>query len=234
MGPRNCIYISAGDHERFASYSLEHLAGEYDIIINYYGSDEEKRRSFSSAKALVSYPTTKFISLKKCYDELVRDRYEWVAVFDDDAMFTMGSIDDLLNSGERHALDIVSPVHDTSGRVSHRLHLKTKGDHDLRLVNFVEMNFPVFKNSALAMYMDEYDGRLCGWGNDWWYCNVLGTDRRLNAGVVDRVVVENPNTSGEMDCYMDAISRMEQWIETRNRLGLKEWDPKTVGFIWDR
>lgn len=229
---KNCVFISAGDSERFATYSLEVLSPKYDVLINHYGSDQQKRGSFSSARLLTARRATKFISMKSVYDEFIRDKYDWVAVFDDDAKFTRGSMDELVEAGERHGLDIVSPIHDESGRISYRIHMKTDGDHDVRFVNFVEMNFPVFKNSALAKYMDAYDGKLCGWGNDWWYCNVLDTESRSNAAVVDRVVVENPNSNDQMDNYMPVQMRMEEWIETKFRLGLREWIPTTVGFAW--
>jgi hypothetical protein len=231
---KNCVFVSAGDNERFASYAIDKLSNRYDIIVNHYGDDLEKRsRLTEGSTALVTMKMTKFMSLKRCYDRLIKGRYEWVAVFDDDAMFTSGSLDELIDIGTRYDLDIVSPVHDTSGRVSHRLHLKCEGDQKLRLVNFVEMNYPVFRNRSLEKYMDAYDGELCGWGNDWWYCNVLGTDTRLNAGVVDSVSVENPSVNGEMDSFLRVDKRMDQWEETKAKYSIREWDPRTVGYIWD-
>lgn len=226
---RACIFTSAGDKERFATFCSESLR-EYDVIINYYGDDEERReRLMKSSKKVVSLKTTKFIALKQIYDSEIRGRYDWVAVFDDDARFVEGSMGDLLGAGERFSLDIVSGSH--VGKVSHPIvHKRVAGDHRIRYVNFIEMNFPVFRETALSKYMDAYDGKLCGWGNDWWYCNVLGTDSNKNAGIVDSVSIENPPANLEMERFMGWKSRMFQWEETKSRLGLKEWEMDTVGF----
>ena len=99
------------------------------------------------------------------------------------------------------------------------------------MVNFVEMNYPVFRNRSLEKYMNVYDGELCGWGNDWWYCNVLETDKRPIAGVVDAVSVENPSINGEMDAFLDVDSRMAQWAVTKEMYSIREWEPTTVGFV---
>lgn len=223
------MFVSAGDKERFASYATEILSG-YDVVVNYYGADEEKSRKLkSSSSRFTSLNTTKFIALKSLYDELIRDRYEWVAVFDDDAKFLSGTMDELVDAGMKFGLDVVSGCH--KGKVSHpAAHKKHWGEHSVRYVNFVEMNFPVFRNDALARYMDVYDGSLCGWGNDWWYCNVLGTRSRNNAGVVDGVMIENPEVNGQMESFMVWTDRLAQWDRTKALLGLEEWKVETLGF----
>lgn len=227
---KNCIFISAGDKEKFASKALEELSDRYDIVINYYGKDDEKIKMLKSqAAAFSSIKTTKFISLKQMYGEFIKDRYEWVAVFDDDAKFIAGSMDDLVVSGEKFGLDIVSGAH--TGKISHpTIHSKKEGGHKVRYVNFVEMNFPVFRNKSLATYMNHYDGKLCGWGNDWWYCSVLGVEKNNNAGIVDSVVIENPEENGEMNNFMSRSLREEEWNRVKKSIGVVEWGHMTTGF----
>jgi len=227
---RGCVFISAGDKERFASYATEKLTSNYDVVVNYYGKDADKSsRLRESSSKFFSLKATKFVALKSVYDSEIRGKYEWVAVFDDDALFLSGYMDDLIFEGNRLNLDLVSGCQ--SGKISHGVHIKEGGDHHVRYVNFVEMNFPVFRNEALSRYMDVYDGKLFGWGNDWWYCSVLKTRTRMNAGIVERVCIENPHGHGEMDSFMDWTKREEQWKKAMLRLGLEEWDAKTIGYV---
>lgn len=227
---KSCIFVSAGDRERFASFATQKMREDFDIFINYYGEDEERMetlRGLSSGFSCIK--STKFISLKESYDRFIRGRYEWVAVFDDDAEFVLGSMNDLVAAGDEFGLEIVSGSH--TGKVSHpRIHRRTEGDHKIRYVNFIEMNFPVFRNKSLAKYMDIYDRSLCGWGNDWWYCGVLETSRKKNAGVVDSVCIENPVGRGEMNMFMDWHKRQEEWNMFKDRVGFVEWERDTIGF----
>lgn len=228
---KNCVFISVGDRERFASFCTEELAERYDIFINYYGDDNEKMKRLAKSSLMVfSMKTTKFISLKSIFKQAIENKYEWVAVFDDDAKFISGSMDDLVSAGKDFSLDVVSGAH--VGKVSHpQVHRRVEGCHRMRMVNFVEMNFPVFREEALSRYMKIYDGKLCGWGNDWWYCNVFETNKRAVAGVVDSVVIENPTSNGEMERFMKHDDRMNQWNETKLRLGLSEWKRQTIFMV---
>lgn len=222
-----CVFTSAGDRERFASYATKELIDRCDVVVNYYGLNEEKSLNLRGlASNFSSLKTSKFIALKAVYDSMIRNKYEWVAVFDDDALFLEGSMFDLVEEGDRFGLDLVSGCH--KGKVSHDIHYRQEGSHTMRYVNFVEMNFPVFRNKALARYMDAYDGELCGWGNDWWYCNVLKTKTEMNTGIVERVIIENPDGNGEMESLMNWDLREQQWKDTMLRLGLEEWEPETI------
>lgn len=227
---KNCIFISAGDKERFASWAIDNLSDDFDIIINYYGENEFKLNNFKSkTKKTISFKTTKFMSLKQIYDKHIKGKYEWVSVFDDDAKFVSGSMDELISCGKKFNLDIVSGSH--FGKISHFIHKKVNGQHKIRYVNFIEMNFPVFKNTALEKYMNVYDGKLCGWGNDWWYCKTLGVDENKNAAIVDNVCIENPESNREMESFMSWDQRKTQWEELRNKLNIVEWEKINLDFV---
>lgn len=222
---KNCIFISAGDKERFASFAVKNLI-DYDIIINYYGDDKEKE-NYLKEKSTIFFTekTTKFISLKKNY-ELIRDKYKWVAVFDDDAKFVCGSMDELINAGEKYNLIIISGCH--VDKISYKLHEVPDKKYKIRFTNFIEMNFPVFKNEYLAKYMDKYDGGLCGWGNDFWYCNVLGSEKEFNMGILDTVIIENPLYNNAISTYMTDTDREKQWKYYKEIYSLEEWKPSQL------
>ncbi len=225
---KNCIFISAGDKERFASWAIENLADDFDIIINYYGNNELKLNNFKEKTNTISIKSTKFISLKQIYDKFIKNKYNWVSVFDDDAKFVSGSMQELVYYAERFNLDIISGSH--TGKVSHFIHNKLDGNHKIRYVNFIEMNFPVFKNMALEKYMNVYDGKLCGWGNDWWYCKTLGANEKKIAAIVDSVCIENPQTNREMESFMGWEERRNQWENFKNKLNIVEWEKINLGF----
>lgn len=226
---KNCIFISAGDRERFVTECINDSPINTDLIVNFYGDDKNKLEKFKRrCTHLTQIKSTKFVALKKIYEDLIENKYQWVAVFDDDAKLISGSINDLISKADKYKLDIVSGSH--SGKISHPIHCQQL-DNEIRYVNFVEMNFPIFRERALSKYIKIYDGELCGWGNDWWYCHVLGTQLNYNAGIVDSVCIENPLTNGEMDGFMSAKNREEQWEKTMERYSLKQWKQKTLKVV---
>jgi hypothetical protein len=105
------------------------------------------------------------------------------------------------------------------------------------------MNFPVFKNTALKQYMDIYDGKLCGYGNDWWFLNVLDANNKNNCAITDKVVIFNPryyqkkysdkkNKTTDIDHFMSPNDRKKQWLETMQKYDLKMWEISNKSIIY--
>lgn len=244
MNKKNAIFISAGINEDLATYVLKNNIDNFDVYINIYENFLNQTFVESKATKCFYYPTTKFIALKKIYNDFLKD-YNTVAVFDDDGVFTHGSIEDLVEYINIYDLDIIAPSQHPYGKLSNVINEVTryyKGDHKFRLTNFIEMNFPLFKNTALKKYMDIYDGELCGFGNDWWYLNVLDADNRDCCGITDKVVIYNPNhnqkkysyplKNTDIDKYMSLSDRQNQWDITKEKYKLNEWHIKNKRFVY--
>lgn len=240
----NAIFISAGKNEDLASYVLRNHIADFDIYINIYESFENQCFVEDNATKCFYYPTTKFIALRQIYNDYLKN-YETVAVFDDDGVFTHGSISDLPPYITKYSCEIVSPCQHPYGKLSSAIVDAMRyydGDHLFRITNFIEMNFPVFSKIALAKYMSIYDGSLCGYGNDWWYLNILDAYNRDCCIVTDKVVVFNPNNNqkkfasdtNDIDKYMSLKDRKYQWINVKKEYDLKEWSVRNKKFIYEK
>lgn len=238
---KNAIFISAGKNEDLASYVLRNHINNFDIYINLYEECENQQFIKDNATKCFFYPTTKFIALRQIYNEYLID-YKTIAVFDHDGVFTHGSISDLPLYIEKYNCDIVSPCQHPYGKLSWEVMRYYKGDHIFRLTNFIEMNFPVFSKSALAKYMKVYDGDLCGYGNDWWYLNILDADNRDCCIVTDKIVVFNPNNNqkkfasknNDIDNFMPLKNRQREWKNIKQQYKLKEWVVKNKKFVYEK
>jgi hypothetical protein len=114
--------------------------------------------------------------------------------------------------------------------------LHHNGKHKFRYVNFVEMNFPVFSRKALEKYMSVYDGELSGWGNDWWYLNILEANNKKCCAITDKIIVVNPTEKNkDKSCNIENIvplqKRIQEWEEIKKKYNLLTWEKKTIEFI---
>lgn len=246
------IYVSAGNNDTFGKYAIKNLQKYCDVIINYYGSNLKDRTFFkSNANKFSNLYTTKFISLKANYYLLNINSYDYVYVFDDDCELISGNILDLHIIMSRYNLALMSPSQDHLGKGIIELVHHQLGDHIFRYTNFIEMNFPVFSQQALNNYMRVYDGQLCGWGNDWWFCDANKTYSSLNCGIYDKIIVRNPYNSqkkytygllndhtyaniekSDIDNFMTKGDRRNQWIKTMIKYNIMEWERKTLKYIY--
>ena len=121
-----------------------------------------------------------------------------------------------------------------------------QGEHTVRYVNFIEVTCPLFRADVLHDFLEAYDGRLVGWGVDYWFCQrLLGfldfrgrpddKSRRTCLAVVDSCVCVNPmdgakkgdsqNETREIDSLQGSGQRAASWSRTALRCGLEEQYP---------
>lgn len=246
------IYISAGNNDTFSEYCIKNFSEDCDIIINYYGNDNKYGDFlFKNCTKFSTIKTTKFISLKKNYNRFNIKKYNCVYVFDDDCIPIKGNLLGLYEIMMKYNLSLVSPSHDPKGKGLIELMHHKQGGHKFRYTNFIEMNFPVFSQEALYNYMKAYDGKLCGWGNDWWFCSVNNCNTQLNCGIYDQIIVKNPYNKdkkytygllndhtykniekSEIDNFMTKGDRRNQWIHTMKKYNIREWKRQNLKFIY--
>lgn len=239
---RDALFICAGDRETFASHAIGSLVGVFDLLIHYYGKDAAKaERLARGARYFGHGPATKFNALQAWH----RTRpgllagYDTIWVCDDDLAVEHGDLATLPYGLHRYGLAAVAPAFSPHGKISHPITLAHAGEHRLRLVNFIEMTAPMFRRDALLAYLAIYDGSLDGWGNDWWFLNVLGAHARPCVGVDDRIVLVNPHDAHKIGAFreIDAATptwvRQAQWQAAQARHGLREWPHYNLGSIME-
>lgn len=235
----SAIFISAGNHSSFLDYCINNLINHCDLYVNFYGEDLSSLKTIQNYSTFFSvYKTTKFPALKKIYSVSGIDKYENVFVYDDDCVIEYGDILSILDIMNTYKLKVAAPCQNNKAKWSHKIMLKHEGNHIFRYTNFVEMNFPVFSQECLYQYMNIYDGELYGWGNDWWYLNMLDARKNKVCGIIDSICVSNPNysdkkfASDSIDSFVPRDSRRLQWEKLRHRIKLHEWPGENLEFIY--
>ena len=224
---KDAIFVSAGDHDVFASHALAHYSAAFYIIVVYYGSDTARAsKLYSNADELHFRSGSKYQNLKFVYDlsSSKLSSFETVTVWDDDARIQKGSLHDIVAVLEDNPnLLVAGAAQHPSGLVPHRF-MRPVYENAVRVTNFTEMNFVTFRRSALFEFMDAYDGHLVGWGMDSFFCQVLNpTLKKLCICIVDSVVVLNRQKrfagkrKGASERYRVYVSEMDQLVSRSDR-----------------
>jgi hypothetical protein len=238
MVNKNAIFLCVGDKEIFGSYVIENLLGRYDLIVNYFGSNLKQANYFEKhAKFFQKQSGTKFLSLKNIVvdNPKIFNQYDYIVCFDDDATIINGSIDRLIEIMTTFDMKILSPAHHNNGKISHNLMRTYPGNHVVRFTNFVEMTFPIFKKTFIIDYLNAYDGSCCGYGNDWWYMNLIDKKgENYDVGICDEIIVHNPKNSknkNNISEYKSKRNRRKEWEESKKKYLLSQWTPKTIAYV---
>lgn len=219
-----CFFSSVGDNLTLI-YDIKQNYSNYNIICNYYGNNI---KIFNEIKNIAIYSenninTCKFPAIKKMYNYV--KQYDYVFIYDDDAIITNGSLNNLIAIIEKYSLDVISPAHNPQGKISHKLHLPQKNNYIFRYVNFIEMNFPMFSKTALKKFMLFYNDNLKDWGIDHLYSHIYNN----NMAIVDTVTILNPKNN--IINNVDREQKRLEWKKFQLLYNIKEIIPKTIKFI---
>lgn len=235
-----CFFISAGKESILCNYILnnkEKILNDFDVFIIFYDEDEsyfEKLKTIS--KKAEKNKGTKFSLLKKHYHAFKILDYKYVFVFDDDCKLINGEFVDLYHLIKKYNLSLISPSHDGGGKISHPIMVCKKGNHILRYTNFIEMNFPVFETQSLEKFLQVYNFEVLGFGIDWWYLNILESNKNLNCAIYDGVKVYNPKNTDKSNCKIDQnYSRnflTDQWIKLQAEKNILTWNHENLKFLY--
>lgn len=236
---KNAIFICAGDMETFSAYCIDNLLPDFDLIINFFGADEQKYSKLAThAKYIQKLSGTKFLTIKNIFDNnpKIFNAYDYIVCWDDDASIIEGDLSKTIDVAKFFDVNIISPSHDVNGKLSFSIMKQYPGNHVIRYTNFIEMNFPIFKSNILSKYLSIYDKSLYGFGNDWWYLNTIeaNNENTYQCAIDDSLVVHNPYNTSDKDNISSFISidnRKQQWHSLKVKCKLKQWKPKTLSYV---
>ena len=186
------IFTSAGDHSAVSQW----LPGrQFDVMVSYYGTKPEDFPYRDLVDIYRHRPGCKFCNLKYFYEneKALFDKYDAVAVFDDDIQVSSDGLNRLFEIREKYDLWITTPAmkpqyhspwYDSLAAVQPQTRV--------RLVPFVEMDCPIFKASKLWEFVNAFDPVIKGWGTDVWYTEFFGKELLQHQAVADCVTAVNP------------------------------------------
>ena len=221
------VFTSAGDHSAVAQW----LPGRrYDVMVVYYGDGEYPYKDMVDIYR--ERRDCKFCNLKWMYKEEPEfmAKYTAVAVFDDDIQISADGLNRLFEIREKYDLWITTPSMKPQYHSFKKLASAEPGTR-VRLVDFVEMDCPMFKAEKLSEFIADFDTSVKGWGTDLYYANFFGEDLLAHQAVADCVTAINPPTrqdTGKREIlqYLGSDKvREREWLALAKRKGYKKIHP---------
>lgn len=233
----NLIFTSLGNRQKILKTLCEAgLPDRFDLISFFYGDSEDVfKQAAGLSRVIERGKRSKFQALKSMWmrHRSAFSEYDAIWVCDADLILESGNPELLADSLFRFNLKVIGPAQSRKGKVFWDVQLPVDGPHTLRLVNFVEMGFPMFTFPALDQFMNAYNGELTGWGMDWWYLNVFESDKKTTAAIHDKVVIMNPSEQPrEIDTLKAPLARHDEWLRTKDSMGLREWQVRNLHFVF--
>ena len=236
-----CLFTSAGDKNSIRLWLQGDSPRRWDLVVAYYGDDEDEFSEIS-AVAVYAFRTkgAKFQNIKKLVERNPRffDHYSYVWVCDDDIRMSAAQIDEAFTLSQFFEFWVAQPAFLAAGKISHRVTRFSGPQCSWRLVNFVEVNTPIFRRDKLLEFLAVFDGSLTGWGIDYWYMNLFNAQEFARCAVIDQVAVINPHDSerggGESTRLEPTRVKRAKWNEAKARYGLGEFPHKVFAYFFSR
>ena len=211
------VFTSAGDQSNVQQWYRDDK--DFDIMVVYYGSGtyeyEHLVDRFETRK------DGKFPNLLHYYNTL---DYSSIAVFDDDTEITSQDLSKLFCFQEKYNVGIASPTFKPyhNGYLS----LMPVQNSDIRFVDFVEMNTPLFRRDVLDHFMSVFDPLIKGWGTDIWFSYLCMQQESCSLAVADKIHAHNPpkrkNGKREIESLQPEHKRASTWKKFAKEHGIPD------------
>jgi hypothetical protein len=233
------VFTSAGDQSNVQQWYRDDK--DFDIMVVYYGSGtyeyEHLVDRFETRK------DGKFANLLHYYNTL---NYSSIAVFDDDIEISSQDLSKLFCFQEKYDVGIASPTFKPyhNGYLS----LMPVQNSEIRFVDFVEMNTPLFRQDVLNQFMIVFDPIIKGWGTDIWFSHLCTKSNYCDIALADKIHAHNPpkrkNGKREIESLQPEFKRAATWKkfakehgipDSTGHAGVKGFDlsPRPRFFIYD-
>ncbi len=224
------VFTSAGDHSNVAQW----LPGRrYDVFVSYYGDSPDTFPFRSTVDIFKARKDCKFCNIQywRAQEPDLFSKYEAIAVFDDDIQITPDALNRLFEIRDRYALWITTPAMKPQHHVWYSSLAAIEPSTRVRLVDFVEMDCPLFQKDKLWQFLDDFDPSVKGWGTDVWYTNFFGEELKHHQAVADCVPAVNPPTrkaTGKREILSHLGSddeRKNAWLKVAKAKGMAQTTP---------
>ena len=151
--------------------------------------------------------------------------YDYYFIVDDDIIISTTNINNLFLVISTFNLDIIQPSFPI-GKISRITHAITTSHPGIfmRYTNFIEINVPVFRKSALEQCMKIYDTSLIGFGVDYLFLWFLGYTREEKYAIIDHIKCINPFfEEREIDKLQSIDNRYLTWRKIAEKHNIIEW-----------
>ena len=236
---RNLVFTSCGDNTNFHKLWCSKNRN-YDVIAYYYGDNNSKYKLYSNSVDFIKRRKgSKFQNFHHFYHKYPSfiKKYNRFFILDDDIIFKTSSINKMFSLSRQYNLDICGPTFKNNGKskISHGITIQ-KPNNKLRFVNFIEVNVPLFNDTALHKFMKVYDPILIGWGLDYLYIWANGKNKKNKYALIDSITCINPkddkkNNSRELNNIKNVRNREQIWNNFKKKNNIKEWKHNTYSKI---
>ena len=189
---KNLVVVRAGPNSLHPGWTQGPGEPEFDLLVAAY----EAGSSDSSAEWLIRLPGRKIAG----YNELFRlhpellERYEYIALFDDDIRVGKQDLNRLFSIGREYRLQLFQPTLSWDSYFSYAATLSERKRYVLRYTNIVEMMCPVFSASHLKLALPLFGlGYETGIDLVWTH---LADDPWYKYAIIDDVVVRHTRPVG--------------------------------------
>lgn len=191
---RNLVIVRAGDTSLHPGWLAGPEDRNWDLIVNYFGSDPLRYRVPGVVR--IDSVGPKWPLLQKLlieHSELL-EQYERIWFPDDDLEMAKAQMNRFFDICATHALELAQPSLSADSPLTHALLVHNRASA-LRYSNFVEVMAPCFSAACLRRALPTFSGTLSGWGIDWIWPR-LATDQAHGIAVVDEVVIRHTRELG--------------------------------------
>lgn len=145
---RNLVVVRAGRASLHTGWIDGPAPARFDLLVARY----EPGPSLGARKghAEITIPGAKVAGFARLFRDhpALLDRYDFIALFDDDLRATQPDLERLFGFGDRHGLDLFQPSLSWKSHFTYAATLRNP-HYRLRYTNFVEMMCPVFRAAHL-------------------------------------------------------------------------------------
>lgn len=219
---RNLVLVRAGDRSLHPAWLAGARAGNYDLIVSYFGNDPERYRSREENR--VDYRGGKWDGIHALFaerPELV-ERYDYFWLPDDDIAADSAAIAALFHAMSEHGLALAQPALSHDSYFSYLLFLQCPSFR-LRYSNTIEIMVPCLRRDLLKLALPLWRHTKSGFGIDFIWTRLLPQNRWKSA-ILDSVTVRHTRpVGGELHKALKERGDSARAEQTRmlERFGLK-------------
>jgi len=183
MSKKNDLIIACVGDKSYHKHWLKGAKRSFDIVLIYFGKINGKFREDADYYFHIqdTFKLETIYAITHRIEAIVK-KYDSIGLPDDDCFIDCRSINKLFGFFHKYDLDLAQPAVST-GKISHPITKQNRG-YILRYTNFIEAQFPIFKNKVFFDLLNTFTLNRSGWGIDYVWSKML---EKKNIAIIDAV-----------------------------------------------